>query len=379
MRGKAWLTLGLLIVGVVALATAARQLLSRGPLESHDAVAFEQDYSLSGVTDSGLVVLADTVNFDADSEVRGNAALIASEVYLNGRIDGDLTVLSDKVTLGPEAVVSGNVMFLSKQAEVHGVINGSLNMRGAELLLYTEPTWQSQNICVDQVLNTGGATVVEQSSSSSGHCDTHDFFASTQTLETLRNPEVILPLLNLTLGGAVAYVIFSTFASLALSGLSILAVVVFPRQISYIEEAIRRNPRGLGGTGFVILLLAAGVSVALGLLLVALPPLGIVIVPLYLLIVLLFCGMLLAGWITVTLIIGDLILQRMGRSNLPPLVIAAVGNISMLLAWNLLALNSVSRFAAFLVLLVLGTVGLGATFTTRLGTRPAYRSYLVQG
>jgi hypothetical protein len=98
-----------------------------------------------------------------------------------------------------------------------------------------------------------------------------------------------------------------------------------------------------------------------------------------LLIVLLFCGMLLAGWITVTLIIGDLILQRMGRSNLPPLVIAAVGNISMLLAWNLLALNSVSRFAAFLVLLVLGTVGLGATFTTRLGTRPAYRSYLVQG
>jgi len=372
MRAKGFLIFGLLVLGLIALASAARQLLSPAALNSRDDFVFDQSFTLNSSRDSGLVVLAEAIQFGENSDVAGNVALIASEVHLAGHIDGDLTVLAEHVELDADSQITGNVTLLVNNAEVGAAnIGGTLDLRGDQIAL-------------DPALRVGGAIYgcVDRLFASELPvlpCDESDLMTSTQTLESLSDPQVILPLLNLTISGVAVYAIFSAFASLALSGLSILAVVIFPRQISYIEEAIRRNPRGVGGTGLAILLLAAGVSVGLGLLLVALPPLGFVIVPAYLLVVLLFAGMVLAGWITVTLMAGDLFLQRLGRPNLPPLVIAAVGNVTLLLAWNVLAINSLSRFLGFMLLLVLGAVGLGATFSTRLGTRPAYRSYLVQG
>jgi hypothetical protein len=105
----------------------------------------------------------------------------------------------------------------------------------------------------------------------------------------------------------------------------------------------------------------------------------LVLIPLFLIVAVLFFGMVLTGWITITLITGNLILNRLGRVTLPPLVIAAVGNVSLLLVWNVLALNTYGRLCAGIILLVLGAIGLGATFVTRMGTRPLHRSYLVQG
>jgi hypothetical protein len=119
--------------------------------------------------------------------------------------------------------------------------------------------------------------------------------------------------------------------------------------------------------------------VAVGLAVVVIPVLGLVIVPVYLLAALLFFGMTLAGWITVTLVVGDLILRRLQLSTLPPLVITAVGNVALLLVWNVLALTDFTRLLGLLGLIGLGSVGLGAAFVTRMGTKPVHRSYLVQG
>jgi hypothetical protein len=129
----------------------------------------------------------------------------------------------------------------------------------------------------------------------------------------------------------------------------------------------------------MMILLALGVSFAVGLAVVAIPVLGLVIVPVYLLAALLFFGMTLAGWITVTLVVGDLILRRLNLSTLPPLVITAVGNVALLLVWNVLALTDITRLLALFGLIGLGSVGLGAAFVTRMGTKPVHRSYLVQG
>jgi hypothetical protein len=130
----------------------------------------------------------------------------------------------------------------------------------------------------------------------------------------------------------------------------------------------------------MMILLAVGITVALALVVVSVPPLGIILVPVYLLIALLFFGMVLTGWITITLITGDMLLRRLGRVNtLPPLIIAAVGNISLLLVWNILALNEYGRLGGTIILILLGSVGLGATLITRMGTRPLHRRYLVQG
>src|SRR5690606_30075795 len=142
---------------------------------------------------------------------------------------------------------------------------------------------------------------------------------------------------------------------------------------------VHTGPRSLGGTGLMMMALAAGVTFALIAAVVAVPPLGLVLVPVYVLAALVFFGMALAGWITITLVIGDFLLRRIGRVALPPLVIAAVGNLTLLLVWNLLALHPTTRILGLIGLIGLGTIGLGATFITRLGTRPVHRSYLVQG
>ena len=372
MRRKGLFILVLGVIGVIALANAARYTLVRDSIINPDQVVIEKTFTLSGSRDSGLVALAEQSLIAAESQTHGDMALISSSVQIDGTIDGDLTVLGDTVTIGPDARISGNATLLVHEAVVNGQIDGTLSVHADHLDL--SETAQAQGgvfACAATLSDSRPVPGVRS-------CNESDIMASTHTLDALRKPSVVLPLLNVTLTGAVVSIMASAAASLALAGLAILAVIVFPQQVSYIEEAIRSNPRGAGSTGVMMLALAAGLSAALALLLVLLPPLGFLIVPVYLLLALGFFGMGLAGWITMTLIAGDLLLRRLGTRQVPPLVIAATGNISLLLLWNLLALNQYTAFIGFLALLVLGSIGLGATYVTRLGTRPIHRSYLVQ-
>ncbi len=371
MRRKGLFLFVIGVIGIFALANAARQRLMQQPLLTTDQIIFEQSYTLNGRVTEDLIVLADTVTLSSDSLVEGDVALLSSSIQIDGRIEGDLTVLGEQVTIGPDARIAGNTTLLVEQADVAGTINRQLDAR-AEMLTLRESAQIDGTIyaCADTLVTDH--TVVD--------CDFSDLFSSTETLAALSDPNFVLPLLNVTVSGAAVVVLFSAFGSLALSGLSILAVVIFPRQISHIEEAIRNNPRNLGGTGLMIILLAVGITVALALVVVSVPPLGIILVPAYLLVALLFFGMVLTGWITITLITGDVLLRRVRSVHtLPPLIIAAVGNVSLLLVWNVLSLNDYGRICGTIVLVVLGAIGLGAAFITRMGTRPLHRSYLVQG
>jgi cytoskeletal protein CcmA (bactofilin family) len=373
-KRRGLLLLGLGVVGVIALANAARYALVRQPLLQSDHVVFEQSYSLFGAVDDNLVVVAETVDLNADSRVNGHVALIGSQMQVNGQITGDLTVLGDRIEFGPDAKVTGNVTLLVDEVKLDGTLGGALNIHGDTLTIAPGAHVAGDIFaCVDTLSGNGGE------SNPIRPCDEGDLLSSTETLQALRDPNVVIPLLNITVGGAAILVLFSALGSLALSGLSILAVVMFPRQISHIEEAIRLNPRHLGVTGVLLVVFATGVTFAAGALMAAVPALGLVLIPAYLVIAVLFFGMALTGWITLTLIVGDVIVRRLGQVALPPLVIAAAGNISLLLIWNLLALNSVSRLIGLVALGLLGAVGLGAAFTTRMGTKPAHKSYLVQG
>ena len=372
---KKLLILGLAIVGLVALANAARYAIGEQQLLNTDHLILDEAYTLTDTTiEDDLVAFAEVIALDSSSQITGNVALIGDSIMVDATIGGDLTVLGDHVELGPNADIAGNMTLMSDQATVAGAVGGSLNARGDSLTIGENAQINGDIFACSESLNDGRST-----SASIRHCSESDFLSSTETLASLRDPSFVIPLLNVTLGGGAILVLFSALGSLALSGVSILAVVIFPRQISHIEEAVQLNPRGLGGTGAMLILLAVGTTFALAMVLAVVPPLGLVLIPLFLIVAVLFFGMVLTGWITITLITGNLILNRLGRVTLPPLVIAAVGNVSLLLVWNVLALNAYSRLCAGIILLVLGAIGLGATFVTRMGTRPLHRSYLVQG
>jgi hypothetical protein len=374
MRHKGLFALALAIIGLIALANAARHSLIQGPLLTPGEIVFDQTYALAGTLDDDLLVVAEQVDLGSDSRVTGDVALISAAITLHGQIDGDLTVLGEFIEIAPDARINGNATLLAETAIIRGTVAGQVHTRADRLTIDAQASLEGEVFACYDVVQDARTTARPILP-----CENNDLLSSTGTMEALRDPRFVLPVLNVTVGGAALVLLFSALGSMALSGLSILAVVMFPRQISYIEAAIRSNPRALGGTGLLMLLLGAGLSFALGLVLVVAPPIGLILTPVYLVVALLFAGMVLAGWITVTLVIGDLILRRLGATTLPPLVIAAVGNVSLLLVWNVLALNDYSRILGALALVLLGAVGLGAVFTTRLGTRPIHRSYLVQG
>jgi hypothetical protein len=374
MYRKGLFVLALGIIGVVVLATAARQALTRQPLLRSTQVKLEQSYILVGPVTEDLVVLAEVIHLQPDSRVTGNVALIGDMVQVNGPIEGDLTVLADTVLVGPEGHISGSATLLVDEATVAGQIDGRLHVRGDQITMLPDA-----RIGGTVFVCAGSWNDSREDAPPPRSCDESDLWSSTRTLAAVSDPNFVLPLLNVTISGAALAILSTALGSLALSGLSILAVVLFPRQISHIEEAVHTGPRSLGGTGLMMIALAAGVTFALIAAVVAVPPLGLVLVPVYVLAALVFFGMALAGWITVTLVIGDFLLRQIGRAALPPLVIAAVGNLTLLLVWNLLALHPTTRIFGLIGLIGLGTVGLGATFITRLGTRPVHRSYLVQG
>jgi cytoskeletal protein CcmA (bactofilin family) len=373
MHRKGLFILALTIIGVIVLGNAARHTLVQQPLFSHTQILFEQAYTLTGALSEDLVVFADTIDLQADSRVDGSVALVADRVTINGPINGDLTILSSHIHIGPDAEVSGNATLLGDTVQIDGHISGALHVRSATLEIHDAAQIDEMvYVCADAFDDS-------RSEPRSQNCEDSDIWSSTRTLETLRDPNFVLPLLNITISGAALAIMATAVGSLALSGLSILAVVLFPRQISHIEEAVRVGSRSLSGTGVMMILLAMGITFAVGLVVVVIPVLGLVIVPVYLLAALLFFGMTLAGWITVTLVVGDLILRRMRVTSLPPLVITAIGNLALLLVWNVLALTDITRVLGFLALVGLGSVGLGAAFITRMGTKPVHRSYLVQG
>jgi hypothetical protein len=373
MHRKGLFILGLMVIGVIVLGNVARHVLVQQPLFSHTQIKVESSYTLTGTLDEDLVVFADRIELPANSRVDGSVALLADAVMVDSPISGDLTILANNIQLGPNADISGNTTLFGDQIFVDAHISGALHVRGDSLKI-------REAAQIDEMVYVCSDTFDDDREiPQSRNCEDSDIWSSTRTLETLRDPNFVLPLLNITISGAALAIMATAVGSLALSGLSILAVVLFPRQIAHIEEAVRTGSRSLGGTGVMMLLLAAGITFAVGLAVVVIPVLGFVIVPVYLLAALLFFGMALAGWITVTLVVGDLILRRLQVRALPPLVITAVGNVALLLVWNVLALTDFTRLLGLLALVGLASVGLGAAFITRMGTKPVHRSYLVQG
>lgn len=372
-RGLFILALGCL--ALVVLSNVARHAVIRQPLVDNN-ITLGQAYQLDGQLDDDLAALAETIDLKAGSMVHGDAALIGQTITISGRINGDLTAVGESLYIDPSAEITGSATFLVKEVTIDGRVDGDLNMRGESLKIKTHANLTGDIFACSGTIAYEGNIRSDQIQS----CDASETLTNLENSNILRDTNITLPPLNIHLGSVqkspVVGWLFSVLGALTLSGLSILAVVIFPRQISHMEESIRANPRSLGGVGFMVFLLAIGISFAFAVILAILPPLGVLLIPVYFIAGLIFFGMTLAGWITVALLFGDLLLRRFTRTAFPPLVTAAVGNFTLFFLWQILLLVPL---AALLALVVPASIGLGAAVLTRVGTKPSHKSYFVQG
>ncbi len=356
------------ILVVLGLALGLRAQVTQRVMPDNNVI-LQPSYLLSGAHDADLVVLGSSVGLSAGSDVSGNAALVGEFLTISGTIDGSLTAIGDTITLEPMAHVRGDVNLMGDSLIVAGRIDGNLVVNGGSLILH--PSAQiagTISTCVGAVDNPLNLAIGCTSPSS-------EPFAWLIALRNSALPEALLTVGTPSLGALA----LAAFGALGLVGTSVLAVTFFPRQISHIEEALRTRPRSFAGVGIASYALAVGLFFALTFLLALFPPLGLLLVPIFLLFGLALLLLALSGLITLSVILGDWLLRRSSRVPQPPLVAALAGSCALSLAFGALSLLPFGLVISAALLCLVSSAGLGASMYTRVGTRPAGRTYFVQG
>lgn len=362
------------VIGMVGLASAARYWLVDRPQVHKNDVIFSDNYRLSDIYRDSLAVVADTIVLDSESYVTGDAALMGSEARVDGRVDGNLTLTGDSLLLGAAGKVQGDLSAMGTDINLDGVVEGQVTVIGDTLVIQRGAQLSGAIVaCVETITDQRPDAPLIKA------CQDEDallaVFAPLQGL----SQGFDLSQMAMSSGMRGAGLLFSLSASLLLTGLSALAVMIFPRQFSLMQDAILSNPRSLAALGVMALLLMIGLSAGMAFLLTWIPASGVILVPLGLLLGLGLLVMVISGWITVALLLGDFVLRHVARSILPPAITVAVGSLLLFTLWFVLAAIPFGGIVSLLLMALLGSAGLGGALATRLGTRPLRRRYFVQG
>ena len=367
------LIFGAAVVVVLALTALAHQIvIPRDVIDQNNIIA-KENYRLTETHPGDLVVLGTSISLDDTSRVTGSAALVGETIHVSGQVGGDLTALGSNLLIDPTAHVSGQASLAGTNVTLSGKIDGDLYVSGETLNILPDTRINGTlNACV-QSIKDGRQSPGELSCNQAS-------FAPFTALIALRNSAVrdtAGTMIQISPASALALALFGT---VILAGTSALAVTLFPRQISHIEEALRSRPRGFGGVGIAVYLLMIGLFLVLIFVLAVVPPLGLLLIPLFLIIGLLLGILSLAGLITLALMLGDWVLRRRAaRPGTPPLIAALVGSVIIALLLAGITLLPFGFALSFLALNVLSAGGLGAALFTRAGTHPLRRSYFVTG
>ncbi|MCC6614558.1 MAG: polymer-forming cytoskeletal protein [Anaerolineae bacterium] len=357
MRSRRILLLAFLVIVVALIVLIARQPRDLASLQFGNNIVFaDSAFVLSDQRESMVVIGADTITLEQGSQIDGDVALIAlsgAPIQIDGHVTGDLTAMGGPITLGESGRVDGDANLVGDNLEVNGAVTGAVTLSGDAITLSE-----------DSLL--GGAIEV---------CGVQ----SAAVNDLRKTPGAFTPCKSVTdIAPSVSQWLISGVAALAYAGIAALGVALFPNQVSQMEEVIRRRPRGMFGLGLATLALALGLS---GILVVALasgPVLGLVLTPVYLILVAVLGATGIAGTVTLALMVGDWLTHRLGWQS-PPMVMAMIGGLSLGVLFGLIAALPVVDIVAAFAAVLLTALGLGAALHTRLGTRQIRRRFFVQG
>jgi hypothetical protein len=358
---------GLLILGMLLRPHAVQRATP------DDNVIFTSDYFLPGVHDDDLVVVGSSITLDTGSHVSGDTSLAGQNLSVAGQIDGNLTLFGEELVVLESAQINGDASIAGKNVTIDGTISGDLLVNGASLTIHP-------NARIDGDLSFCGGQINDQRANAvSPECTTPliDPFAQ---LIALRNGQFDGSSLGFASQFApVGALVFAVLGTLVLTGASALGVTFFPRQVSHIEEAMRARPRSFVSVGIATYALIIGLFFALTFLLAIFPPLGFLLIPIFLIVGLVLLLLSLSGLVTAAVILGDALLRRVSQVPQLPLIAAVAGSLTLSSGLVLVSLLPFGFFFSLALLVLVSSVGLGASLFTRMGTRPVGRTYFIQG
>lgn len=284
-----------------------------------------------------LAVAAQTVVFSPGSTVTGNVAVMALDsVRIAGKIEGQVSILSPT---GEVKVESG------------AVIRGTLTVCARNLVIFDRQA-------IGGGLNTGCDQLGAFASGS---------FAAGPGLEA-RIPAIPIPFVGRYRGDLVSQIFQIVLTSCVVAAIAAVLALITPTLLNRMSETAWRRPRTAGTVGILTIGVAFGLTVLYGLFSALTLGLLCAAVPIIALSWVVLTAALVIGWIAASYPLGRLIFYRL-RGEPSPVVAAAGGALLLTLVHGLLEIIPFTGWLAGLLLIVVGSVGLGAVLLTRLGTR----------
>jgi len=330
---KSWLLLILLVLLIAPVAIVSAD--GPGP---GDQFIFGSSYTLhSGETLSGdLIVFGGSARVETNSTVKGDIAVFGGSADIDGLVKGDIAVLGGSLSLGPNAVVNGDAISLGGSVTRHpnAVIEGDVD---SGLGQGWEPIIPQLDGIPDPPPPPGLDRIPELPSQRGG-------FGGW--------------ILGYFLGGLSAVAIAALLAALG-----VLLIVLIPGPTERVLDVVEANTGVSFGAGFLLAVLSVPALILLTIT-ICLSPLA-AILGLVLTVALLF-GWLVTGWY-----IGKRFLRLLNAKQSTPILEMVVGVATLTLLWRIPAvIPCIGWLFSLLVLIIAGSIGLGAVALTRFGTRP---------
>lgn len=343
---KVWVFLAI-IAAMLLIAWIVRQVTGV-QLNAHGTVWMMDSYTLSDTVDDSLAVVADRINLAEGSTVQGDTGLFGrTSATAAGTVNGDLAMIGGDLTVS--GAVNGDVALLGTHLVITGQISGDVLALGSDLTIAPDArlTGKIANCAGTLIDNRSNPTPVKS-------CSQLDDLASILLVGTGLGSVLPQPGIGTML------------VSLLLTGLSILAVILFPRHIRTVQRSAMRRPLRAGLAGVLGVFLGVGLTAVVLLLIGFVPVVGVALLPVNLLILLLLGVLVMVGWIALAAGVGEWLFGRLQQPQ-PPFLAVMFGSLLLAGVWHGLAL--VTGLIALAAVILISVVGSGAALLTRFGTR----------
>lgn len=321
-----WLIV-LLAVGLLLPATPA---LADGDPPGDGVVLWNEDYVLGEGerVDGDLVVFNGDVTLEAGSRVAGSVVVWNGDADVEGTVEGDLVVSGGEIYLGDSAVVQGNVVCswncnikVEEGARIDGSIVEGVPLRGLRFERWPEFPWAP-------------------------------IPPSPPLTSWVAGPERVLSWVLGIMRDVVGVLVIAAVAG--------LVALMWPHQTAQVGRTVVKTPWIAFGIG----LLTIGAATAL----IVVLAITMCLSPVAALAALALGAAGLFGWIGVGALVGERLLQAFNAREIAPMWAAGLGTLLItLISTGLSAAFCLSPFG-WLMVFVLGCLGLGAVVLTRFGT-----------
>ena len=298
---------------------------------------------VNGIVTGSVMAVGQTIDISGDV---GHAVRVAgTTISIRGNVDGDLMVAGGDVNIASTAEVKGDVPLGAGNVRIDGLIEGDIKGGGGEVTISNgvegDVELKVESLTILSTADIGGDLSYTSEDKADIRSGAQIGGVTTHKLPSVKEePSIPFPL---TLFSGIVKII--GFLMALITGLVI--ILIAPRRLTSIAEAIRSRPGPSAGWGAIILFLTPIAAIIVCLTIVGIP-VGLIALALWGIAIYL-------AQIPVGLLIGRLILGRFRAVEGKAIMVGALA-----LGLLILKLLGLIPYAGFFIGLAIAIFGLGA-------------------